>query len=402
MSSTQHVSKYLLEVSLSSTFVEYFVGYDENGNEIRRNDVVFSIELGEDADNYVVQGLQPDTPYFIRLTAYNRAGATSQVIGPIWTQKPGYETINTSAWYDIIEDVVRLDWSGTQVSDFTYITYSNYSTLGDTNTVIVYDVTSHKLPLPPGEYLIRIQPCTAMGCGVFHEHRVLVPYTQKRQIYDLTKIIDDAKIPISPHRPPIEDNLHLIEQLAFNYTTYVYAIANDLTGIVDKIQYALSNIQKIYDISDFIDNVNIEIINPPEVITIGINDVCSFIDSTNVTVSPVNKETDIVIFHDLTYEYLTHYKYLKESDHIHFMDTINIPEYVEFLSTDRTKFIGIGKQHEVKMVQLKEYKAPHDSLRKLTNNYMEIKDYINFVHSSTSTQEVKSVNNDTTSAVSDS
>jgi hypothetical protein len=342
MSSEQHVLGYKLEVSLSLHFEPYFAGYDKEGYPIIQNDVIFTIELSEDASSYRVPGLEPNTGYFVRLTAYNRAGSTYKIIGPIYTLKDGYITQDLIAWYEKLDGRVWIDWRGNDIPDYTTITYFRIGSAGNTKTEVVYNTTIHSIYLDPGTYLIRIQPCTETGCSPLIETSVVVPYRNKIEAYDIVKVK---------------------EVISINQNSRKYVIPEPIR-IKEVISHQYGYTRSEQDRTDFKDNARC---NPyiPQIITIDMEDVSPIIDTFQSWVSVSIVGVELYRFFDTSIA--RNQKYIKatpedeskftdklvikfriedrvvdEADHTPFFDKGRIPTGIYIQTEARTDFYDKG------------------------------------------------------------
>lgn len=135
---------YTVEVSKSRMFEPYIIGYDESvlpPVPIYRNDVVIPLTmLDGDANSYTATGLEPNTSYYFRMTACNRAGCRSTIIGPYRTDKEMSEgaLLDVSYRQDSFTGLTRIWWNQTVVPDRTVVTLQPEHSYGDTRTIIVY------------------------------------------------------------------------------------------------------------------------------------------------------------------------------------------------------------------------------------------------------------------------
>lgn len=177
-----YISYYTYMVSKSQRFERYIVGYDTSVDPptpIYQYDVV----KGETTvDGNVLQinidGLEPNTPYYILLKACNRAGCTYRVLGPIVTWNVGDSTAVMTAQYrqNPLTGMLRIWWECATVPDSTDLHFT-----GDwiVDTTVERQSYIDGFRLEPGRYDLDIYAYNGTGtdrqlCGRSRIENIIV------------------------------------------------------------------------------------------------------------------------------------------------------------------------------------------------------------------------------------
>jgi len=158
------VSYYTVSVSTSRLFDKYVVGWDTTKNPpvaIWQTDVVIDeFPLSGDAHTFTATALEPNTAYYFKLTACNRSGCTSQIIGPLKTLKtftPDDILLRKIGYrYDPVTGMTRIWWQWGLTPDFTDIMFTGTDEYAGSYTVRVFSRQFTVLYVAPGKYVYRV------------------------------------------------------------------------------------------------------------------------------------------------------------------------------------------------------------------------------------------------------
>lgn len=381
MAAEQHVLGYKIEVSLSRMFVPYKVGYDEKGLPIYQNDVVHVAELSEYAESYVISGLEPDTPYYVRVTAYNRVGSTSKIIGPIWTKKDTFSSTRGVVWYEPLDGLVWADWKSTGTPDYTEITYTNIAVIADIHTVVVYNTTLWSFALDPGTYLFQIKSCNdkgsgGQGCGSIDDYIVVVPRRVWSETTDAFGMKEKVRSPKGV-RIREEDDLLIRSAAAIPPRSALRVRPEELIPADGFIKTTnRSVIREIFDCTFLSDHAKIPFnrILTSVIDRLPVQDASRTILYENVTIAVEN----VTAIPDRTLGKFRMEFYLTEIDHLSMKESAPCKTGTPVQKTDRFYFRGMPRPTVPEILREKEYLPSRDIPRKVPPLYVKAKQWVDF------------------------
>lgn len=193
-----YISYYTYMVSKSQRFTKYLAGYDRTVDPpepIYRYDVVQEeTMLDGNATQINIEGLEPNTAYYIKLKACNRAGCTYKILGPIITWKEGTTAEITNVQYkqNPLTGLMRVWWDCSIVPDHTNLHFSGMIGGRDADATVYNQLYIDDFELEPGTYQLTIMGYT--GSSETEEGTALSPielYNIVVKRYSIGLVCDD-------------------------------------------------------------------------------------------------------------------------------------------------------------------------------------------------------------------